>query len=301
MRSRKEGPTMGTLVVALCALLATQIFARVDGAKCIMRGACDQDGIRGSCPYDGEPQVIDKPEARALLEGICGDVFANSSQPLRCDADQLDDFHENFESARVLGLDNCPACSVNFRALLCSMTCSPRQSDFLRLIKTAVNEEDKTTHVAEIDYHLTPSFANGLFDSCVDTRSRIASIPLLNFMCGKWASELYGRTLVGLLGLHTSERRTFAVRHQLRTSDAAPGCRWHHLLTAATGSTKVQSIERTCFGVLLRTLQGCLLMSPAEWRSEGICVVGCLYALRGKGGDWWPCFFRTCAAFVLSS
>uniref|UniRef100_V5GX94 Putative niemann-pick type c-1a n=1 Tax=Ixodes ricinus TaxID=34613 RepID=V5GX94_IXORI len=191
---------MGTLVVALCALLATQIFARVDGAKCIMRGACDQDGIRGSCPYDGEPQVIDKPEARALLEGICGDVFANSSQPLCCDADQLDDFHENFESARVLGLDNCPACSVNFRALLCSMTCSPRQSDFLRLIKTAVNEEDKTTHVAEIDYHLTPSFANGLFDSCVDTRSRIASIPLLNFMCGKWAQNCTAERWLGFLG-----------------------------------------------------------------------------------------------------
>lgn len=195
---------MKTAVAVLCTLLAC-CLARGDGAKCIMRGVCEQDGVHGACPYDGEPQVIDKPEARELLQGLCGDVFANTTQPFCCDAAQVEDFHENLESAKVLGLDNCPACSVNFRTLICSMTCSPSQSDFLRLVRTGVSDEEKTAYVADIEYYLTPNFVNGLFDSCVDSRSRIPSIPLLNFICGRWAQNCTAERWLNFLG-STPER-----------------------------------------------------------------------------------------------
>ncbi|CAN7949324.1 unnamed protein product, partial [Ixodes hexagonus] len=195
--SNKERPTMKTLVAALCFLLAG--FARADGARCIMRGVCELDGVKGACPYDGQPQAIEDPEALELLRGLCGDVFGNDTQAFCCDAGQVQDFHENLQSAVVLGLDNCPACSVNFRTLICSMTCSPRQSDFLRLVRTALNEEEKA-YVADIEYYLTPNFVHGMFNSCVDSRSRIPSIPLLNFMCGRWAQNCTAERWLGFVG-----------------------------------------------------------------------------------------------------
>lgn len=170
----------------------------VDG-KCVMRGICDKDDTRGLCVYDGEPQVFDDPEAVATMDTLCGDVFLNSSQPFCCTAEQVEDFSENLESAKVIGLDNCPACSFNFRRLVCHLACSPNQSQFLRVVDSAVKEDEKP-YVTHVNYYVTPRYAQGLFDSCADAKSRVASIALLNFMCGKWGKNCTSERWLDFLG-----------------------------------------------------------------------------------------------------
>lgn len=185
---------------------ASTIFS-VDGSgagKCVMRGVCDADGTRAPCVYDGEPKAIESAAARGVLESVCGDVLGNVSQPLCCDANQAEDFAENLQSAKAIGLDNCAACSRNFRALMCLMLCSPRQADFMQLLTSEVSEE-KERYVASLNYYVTPAFVRGMFDSCKDSRSKIPSIGLFNFMCGRWGADCTAERWLGFLGASPSD------------------------------------------------------------------------------------------------
>lgn len=195
-QQRPSARASSTLLFLVAA--ASTVFA-VDGQKCVMRGICDMDGTRAPCVYDGEPKAIESASARATLEGVCGDVLGNVSEPLCCDANQAEDFAENLESAKAIGLDNCAACSVNFRTLMCQMLCSPRQAEFMQLLTSEVNE-DKERHVATMNYYVTPKFVQGMYDSCKDSRSKIPSIALFNFMCGRWGSDCTSERWLGFLG-----------------------------------------------------------------------------------------------------
>ncbi|KAL1443966.1 hypothetical protein MTO96_030124 [Rhipicephalus appendiculatus] len=187
-------PHRRVFVALLFFVTAASIVISVDGAgKCVMRGICDADGTRAPCVYSGEPKPIESAASRGVLETICGDVLGNVTQPLCCDGGQAEDFSENLQSAKAVGLDNCPACSRNFRALMCHMLCSPRQADFMQLLKSEVSE-DKENYVSSLNYYVTPAFVRGMFDSCKDARSKIPSISLFNFMCGRWHTDCTGRT-----------------------------------------------------------------------------------------------------------
>ncbi|XP_075538346.1 NPC intracellular cholesterol transporter 1-like [Dermacentor variabilis] len=191
----------------LFAVTAIGTIFSVDGSgagKCVMRGTCDADGTRAPCVYDGEPKAIESAAAREVLESVCGDVLGNGSQPVCCDANQAEDFAENLQSAKAIGLDNCAACSRNFRTLMCHMVCSPRQADFLQLLASEVSE-DKEKYVASLNYYVTPTFVRGMFDSCKDSRSKIPSIKLFNFMCGRWGANCTAERWLAFLGASPSD------------------------------------------------------------------------------------------------
>lgn len=195
----------------LIAATADTVFAIDETAgaassavKCVMRGVCDKDGLRAPCTYDGEPKSIESASSRQELEAVCGDVLGNVSQPLCCDGTQAEDFAESLQSAKAIGLDNCPACSVNFRTLLCQMICSPRQAEFIQLVESALSEE-KERYVSSLNYYVAPEFVQGLFDSCKDSRSKIPSIGLFNFICGRWGADCTPERWLGFLGASAGE------------------------------------------------------------------------------------------------
>lgn len=201
--------------------------ASCDTGKCVMRGVCDPDGSRAPCVYDGEPKSIESAKSREVLESVCGDVLGNVSQPLCCDGSQVEDFAENLESAKAIGLDNCPACSVNFRTLMCQMICSPRQAEFIQLLTSDLTEQ-KERYVASMNYYVAPQFVQGLFDSCKDSRSKIPSIGLFNFICGRWGSDCTPERWLGFLGSSAAEGglSPISVKHiqtseEHRTSEGA--------------------------------------------------------------------------------
>ncbi|VDD90496.1 unnamed protein product [Enterobius vermicularis] len=82
-------------------------------------------------------------------------------------------------------LGRCPSCKFNFFQIWCDFTCSPRQSDFVQIIETRNDSAllpNKTAYVAEVEYYVKDSYANGLLDSCrnVYTSGTFA----LNMLCG---------------------------------------------------------------------------------------------------------------------
>jgi Niemann-Pick C1 protein len=62
-------------------------------------------------------------------------------------------------------IGSCPACRNNFHDFFCSFTCSPRQADFLNVTATQTTSEGKTG-VKSIDFHVSPTYGTGFYDSC---------------------------------------------------------------------------------------------------------------------------------------
>lgn len=55
----------------------------------------------------------------------------------------------------------CPACFFNFMTLFCELTCSPRQSQFVKATKFSPDPEQNKTNVLEVSYYISQTFANG--------------------------------------------------------------------------------------------------------------------------------------------
>lgn len=64
---------------------------------------------------------------------------------------------------------SCPACKANFFNLFCEFSCSPDQSLFVNVTATETTSSGKEV-VAELDYFLSPTYANGFYDSCKDVK-----------------------------------------------------------------------------------------------------------------------------------
>lgn len=55
---------------------------------------------------------------------------------------QIEVMNENIERAEFI-LANCPACFNNFLQPICAMTCSPKQSEFLKVLELQEEESGK--------------------------------------------------------------------------------------------------------------------------------------------------------------
>lgn len=183
----------------LVVALLLQFAASFATGKCVMRFVCDEDDTKSPCVFDGAPQALDTDGGRDRLLDLCGDLFTDPFAAVCCSDPQMDEFAEQIESAKSLGLDNCPACGTNFKNLICSMLCSPDQHEFIQLLRTEVDERgDKI--VQELNYHVNTRFASGMYNACVNAKSRIPSINLLHFLCGKWGAECTADRWLQFLG-----------------------------------------------------------------------------------------------------
>ncbi|XP_064455043.1 NPC1-like intracellular cholesterol transporter 1 [Ornithodoros turicata] len=194
MRTRPTFTMSRLVFLALVVCLASNA-----AAKCVMRSTCDKDETRSACVFDGEAQTLATEESRSHLVNLCGDIFPDPYAAVCCSDDQVQEFSEQIESAVVLGLNNCPACGTNFRNLICNMVCSPEQHEFIELLRTGVSD-DGEKFVQEFNYHVNPVFVRGMFNACANAKSRIASVHLLNFMCGRWGSDCTAERWLQFLG-----------------------------------------------------------------------------------------------------
>jgi Niemann-Pick C1 protein len=63
-------------------------------------------------------------------------------------------------------LNACPACAKNFASLFCHFTCSANQSQFVNVTETV----PKSNATASVDFWLSRSFAEGIYDSCKNVK-----------------------------------------------------------------------------------------------------------------------------------
>ncbi|KHN80510.1 Niemann-Pick C1 protein [Toxocara canis] len=181
---------LARLTVVLLLSLTTVAFAHSAAAterrRCTMRGVCGQRGhMHQNCPYNGPPKPLDDSQDRDLLRQLCPHLYQDGENEFCCDGAQLEHLASQMTLPRQL-LSRCPSCFANFIQLWCDFTCSPRQSDFLRI--TAVSDDqslipNKTHYVTEVEYYVREDYANGLLESCKGVRA-VGADYALSLICG---------------------------------------------------------------------------------------------------------------------
>lgn len=110
-----------------------------------MYGKCgpnpDADYHMLNCVYNGPAKQLDA-DSLHTLEFYCPEMLAEFGGELCCDQEQVLDLVQNLAlPANLIG--SCPGCYYNFRQSFCNLACSPKQSDFLNVTDTRLNEDSK--------------------------------------------------------------------------------------------------------------------------------------------------------------
>ena len=115
-------------------------------------------------------------------------LFKLSASPIKtcCYTDQLKTLQTSLGYARTF-VKRCPSCYHNFANLFCQLTCSPHQSDFLKVVETEGTGKKK--YITKLDYILTRDYAQGMLTSCENVQSPSSNERALNLLCGNFKSN----------------------------------------------------------------------------------------------------------------
>ncbi|KAG5682988.1 hypothetical protein PVAND_012302 [Polypedilum vanderplanki] len=157
---------------------------------CVWRGICATDPQKKNCAYDGKALPLDK-EGITELQEWCSHLMPNSNNSTVltcCDIEQLKEFNSQIKLAAAI-LNRCPSCMKNLARHICDFTCSPHQSDFIKVKKTGISEDTNKTYVDEIDIYITEKYFNGTYDSCKNVIYPSSGQLALDLMCGSWGAS----------------------------------------------------------------------------------------------------------------
>ncbi|XP_065864984.1 uncharacterized protein [Euphorbia lathyris] len=131
---------------------------------CAMYDICGErsDGKVLNCPYRS-PSVRPDELFSAKIQSLCPTITGN----VCCTEAQFDTLRGQVQQA-IPFLVGCPACLRNFLNLFCELSCSPNQSLFINV--TSTSEVGGNLTVDGIDYYLSETFSQGLYNSCMDVK-----------------------------------------------------------------------------------------------------------------------------------
>ncbi|XP_063075415.1 NPC intracellular cholesterol transporter 1 [Engraulis encrasicolus] len=161
----------------------------VRAQSCVWYGECgDSPNVpekKLNCNYTG-PAIPLPEDGHQLLKDLCpGLDYGNRA--VCCDVQQLKTLKGSLQVPSQF-LSRCPACYKNLMNLFCELTCSPRQSDFLKA--TAFSDyQNGTQNVLTVSYYIGQSFANAMYNACKDVQAPSSNVNALSILCGKTASE----------------------------------------------------------------------------------------------------------------
>lgn len=148
----------------LLSLIGTGAITQKEG-YCSIYDTCGKKSLFGSelpCPFN-EEAIPATDEQLSELSALCGEEWKEESK-LCCTSDQISELKEKLKKADSL-ISSCPACQKNFRNMFCQFTCSPNQSTFVNVTKTARSMDNKQI-VTELDFFINDEMASGIYDSC---------------------------------------------------------------------------------------------------------------------------------------
>ncbi|XP_020240541.1 NPC intracellular cholesterol transporter 1 isoform X2 [Cajanus cajan] len=143
---------------------------------CAMYDICGQrsDGKALNCPY-GSPSVKPDDLLSAKIQSLCPTITGN----VCCTADQFDTLRVQVQQAVPI-LVGCPACLRNFLNLFCELSCSPNQSLFINV--TSISEVNGNMTVDGIEFYITETFGEGLYESCKDVKFGTMNTRAIDFV-----------------------------------------------------------------------------------------------------------------------
>ncbi|KAD5960225.1 hypothetical protein E3N88_11697 [Mikania micrantha] len=148
------------------------------------------DGKVVNCPF-GSPSVKPDDLLSSKIQSLCPTISGN----ICCTETQFDTLRSQVQQA-IPFLVGCPACLRNFLNLFCELSCSPNQSQFINV--TSISQMKNNSTVGGIDYYITDTFGEGLFDSCKDVKFGTMNSRAIEFV-GNGAKNFQGNTFVFLL------------------------------------------------------------------------------------------------------
>ena len=142
------------------------------------------------CVYHGPARKLDE-DSLATLGTFCPELIEEYGDELCCSPDQIVDLVTNLALPRSI-LAHCPSCYYNFRQSFCYFTCSPKQSDFIKINETeTIPDKDpgqEIVRVKKVNMIVTEAYVNGTYDSCKNVIMSSTNAPAMDFLCGPWAS-----------------------------------------------------------------------------------------------------------------
>ncbi|CAK6950297.1 NPC1-like intracellular cholesterol transporter 1 [Scomber scombrus] len=108
-----------------------------------------------------------------------------------CSVKQLSSLETSLSLSKAV-LVRCPSCAENFAHLHCINTCSPNQSQTIKVTKVMNITTAGKTREAVVGYQafLTSKFANAAFDSCKNVRIPATGGFAIATMCGQYGAKL---------------------------------------------------------------------------------------------------------------
>ncbi|CAN7137118.1 unnamed protein product [Brassica rapa subsp. narinosa] len=182
------------------------VLCRVEGRQsagyCAMYDICGarSDGKVLNCPFNipaVKPDDLLSSKIQSLCPTIAGDVC--------CTETQFDTLRSQVQQA-IPFIVGCPACLRNFLNLFCELTCSPDQSLFINVTSTTkvykiifftqtlicleqhhqlayVQVQIKNNSTVDgIEYYITDSFGEGLYESCKNVKFGSSNSRALDFL-----------------------------------------------------------------------------------------------------------------------
>ncbi|XP_078467452.1 NPC intracellular cholesterol transporter 1 [Lampetra planeri] len=155
---------------------------------CVWYGECGlnpQTQKAYNCFYNGTAKPLPH-EGYELLKELCPSMVQENVSTC-CDVKQLRTLKENM-AVPLQFLSRCPSCFYNLMTFYCELTCSVNQSTFLNVTQT---EYSKTTgmSITRLQYYISKTFANGMFNSCKDVTSPSSNDKALGLLCGRDAKD----------------------------------------------------------------------------------------------------------------
>ncbi|XP_046362428.2 NPC intracellular cholesterol transporter 1-like [Haliotis rufescens] len=212
------------IIVTILSTFSINVFA--EEGHCVWYDTCgtDTDTKKAiNCAYNGTAKPLEDEEAVNIYRDYCPDLYAmrNGSAPMTCcSADQLKILQSNMDVPKQM-LSRCPSCFHNFVNLYCYFTCAPDHSRFLRINTTETNPistAKKTVAVKSVDCLVSPSFANGMFNSCKNVQMPSANERALGILCGHSADQCTPQNWLDYMGGTANGQTPFQINFHLGNS-----------------------------------------------------------------------------------
>ncbi|XP_062548070.1 NPC intracellular cholesterol transporter 1 isoform X4 [Armigeres subalbatus] len=161
--------------------------------QCIWYGVCNNETALTSqyCNYSGPPKPV-SDQTKDLLKVWCKhllvDEDGNGSIDTCCDSEQVQILNNNVKIAANF-LARCPSCMANLVRHMCDFTCHPKQSTFMEVKATELNENNNKDYITEIDLHIMEQYMNGTYGSCSQVAVPSTGQLALDLMCGEWGAS----------------------------------------------------------------------------------------------------------------
>ncbi|KAL2499279.1 Patched family protein [Abeliophyllum distichum] len=149
---------------SLAANASATLGERHSEEYCAMYDICGarSDGKVLNCPF-GSPSIKPDELLSTKIQSLCPTITGN----VCCTEAQFETLRSQVQQA-IPFLVGCPACLRNFLNLFCELTCSPNQSQFINV--TSISKVGNNLTVDGIDFYITDTFGEGMFESCKDVK-----------------------------------------------------------------------------------------------------------------------------------